>query len=88
MITFNKEGKVWVAEFEITDACNIHLDFNTATPIRIFQKTTGTNYDLVDYKDSYIGKGVDVDVEALVYPKQIKIVAGAEPTFGEVTYNS
>lgn len=88
MIEFLKEGKTYVAEFEITDVCNIHLDFKYATPVQIFQKTSGTNYDLVAYRDTNPGTGVDIDIEALVYPKQIKIVAGELPTFGEVTYNS
>ena len=86
MITFVKEGKYYVAEFEITDTCNIHLDFKGATPIQIYQKTSGTNYDLVKY--THIGNAVDVDIEALVYPKQLKIVANGEPIFGEITYNS
>lgn len=88
MITFNKQGKNYIAEFEITDVCNIHLDFNNVTQVKIYQKTSGTNYDLVAYKDTNPGTGVDIDIEALVYPKRIKIVAGELPTFGEVTYNS
>lgn len=87
-IEFNKVGKNYESEFEITDVCNIHLEFETVARIIVEQKTSGTQYDNVETTNKLVGKCIDVDIQALVYPKTIKVVTSALPTFGKVTYNS
>lgn len=88
-LTFNKEGKNFVAEFEATADFNLHIERNKGGDILLYVRTQGGGYDIVDDFGVQRHQGViDYDCTALVYPKWIKIVSEVEPTFAAVTFAS
>lgn len=87
-LTFNKVKDKYEAEFEITNDANLHIEFKGATPIKLYQKTAGNNWDLVTDNKKQISDVIDVDLVALVYPKWIKVVSEVEVTMGVVTFNA
>lgn len=84
-LTFNKVDNWYEAEFEIAGDINLHIELNVAAPIKLYQKTSGDKYDLVQAFKPSIDKVLDVDLMALVYPKWIKVVSEAEVTIGIAT---
>ena len=50
-ITFNKVGELWEAEFEATADFNIHLEREKGGVFRVYQRTAGSQYALVDEVD-------------------------------------
>lgn len=86
-LTFNKEGKNFVAEFEATADFNLHIERNQGGNILLYQKTAGQGYDIVDNFGVQKHQGViDIDFTALIYPKYIKVVSEVQPTLGIVTF--
>jgi hypothetical protein len=84
-LTFNKVDNKYEAEFEIQTDANLHIEFENATPIKLYQRTTGSGWDLVNDVKNAVGKVTDVDLQALVYPKYIKVSCATEPTMAVVT---
>ena len=85
-LTFIKNGKKWIAEFEVTSDFNIHIEKPNGE-IYLEQRTTPTGeYDSVNqvYFGAY-DKTIDIDFTALVYPKYIRLVSEVEPTMAVVT---
>ena len=85
-LNFNYNNNQYEAEFEMTADANLHIEFESATPVKLYQKTTGSGYDLIDNTKNTFGKTTDVDLQALVYPKHIKVVCKHMPTFAVVTF--
>lgn len=84
-LTFNKIDNNYVAEFTITNDANIHLEKTSAGPIKIYQRTSGNEYDLVNDLKNAHGKVDDIDLVGAVYPKNIRIVSTVEILLGIVT---
>lgn len=84
-LTFNKVGKQYEAEFELTADANLHIEFESATPVKLYQRTTGGGWDLVNDVKNAVGKATDVDLQALIYPKFIKVVCPSNPSYCAVT---
>lgn len=86
-ITFNKVGELWEAEFEVTADFAIHLERDKVGVFRIYQRTAGSKYALVDEVDKVYTRNVgtvDYECPSLIYPKFIKVVSGIEPTLAEI----
>ena len=86
-ITFNKVGELWEAEFEVTADFAIHLERDKVGVFRIYQRTAGSKYALVDEVDKVYTRNVgtvDYECPSLIYPKFIKVVSGTEPTLAEI----
>lgn len=86
-LIFNKVGKYYESVFELTADANLHIEFNNASPVKLYQRTTGGGWDLVDDVKNAVGKVTDIDLTALIYPKYIKVVCRTEPTYAEVVSN-
>ena len=88
-LNFNKEGNVWVAEFEATSDFNLHLERVDDGLIKVMQRGTTEG----EYVDSFITSGdnqmknFDCDFAALVYPKYIKVISGTEVVSASVNFN-
>lgn len=90
-ITFNKVGELWEAEFEATADFNIHLERNKGGVFKVYLKTAGSEYALVEELDKMYTqyKGVvDYDFTGAIFPKMIKVVSATEPTLAVVTFAS
>lgn len=88
-LNFNKEGNVFVAEFEVTSDFNLHIERLNGGIIDMYQRTSSEGeYTIIDGFDTD-GKAVlDIDFTALIYPKGIKIISEKEPTMAVVTFNA
>lgn len=84
-ITFEKVNNEYIAEFEITTYSNLHIEKKCASSTKLYQRTNGGGWDLVDEAKNMQGAVDDFDLSALVYPKFIKVVCNAEPLYAEVT---
>lgn len=84
-ITFEKVNNEYIAEFEITTDSNLHIEKKCASSTKLYQRTNGGGWDLVDETKNMQGAVDDFDLSALVYPKFIKVVCNAEPLYAEVT---
>ena len=88
-LNFNKEGNVWVADFEATSDFNLHLERSDDGLIKVMQRGTTEG----EYVDSFITSGdnqmknFDCDFAALVYPKYIKVISGTEVITASVNFN-
>ena len=83
-LTFNKVGKRYEAEFELAADANLHIEFESAAPVKLYQRTTGGGWDLCNDAKNEVGKAIDVDLTALIYPKFIKIVSEVKPTYASI----
>lgn len=84
-ITFEKVNNEYIAEFEITTDSNLHIEKKCAASTKLYQRTNGSGWDLVDETKNMQGAVDDFDLSALIYPKFIKVVCNAEPLYAEVT---
>lgn len=84
-ITFEKVNNEYIAEFEITTDSNLHIEKKCASSTKLYQRTNGGGWDLVDETKNMQGAVDDFDLSALIYPKFIKVVCNAEPLYAEVT---
>lgn len=87
-LSFVKNEKVFVAEFEVTGDFNLHIE-KPSGKVVVYQRTAGGKYSKVlgfsgNY-GFYDDKVIDYDFTALVYPKSIKIECEVEPTLAVVT---
>lgn len=85
-LTFNKVNNQYEAEFEMTADANLHIEFESATPVKLYQRTTGSGYDLINNAKNTVGKTTDIDLQALIYPKYIKISCRTIPILAVVTF--
>lgn len=84
-LTFNKVGKQYEAEFQLSADANLHIEFKNAAPVKLYQRTAGSGWDLVNDVKNAVGKATDVDLTSLIYPKFVKVVCVQEPTYATVT---
>ena len=89
-LTFEKQDNFYVSEFQITSDANLHIEKSTGK-LQLFQRTIGAgdyaeikNFDTSDYDSDKI---IDIDLQALVYPKWIKVKSAVKPTVAIVTVN-
>lgn len=87
-LKFNQnERGAWVAEFEVTQDFNLHVERSESGYFFVNQRTTPEGlYDsikgaLFNYGDPV----VDFDFTGVIYPKYIQVVSKVEPTYAEVT---
>lgn len=85
-INFFQNGNYYVAEFEVKTDFNLHIERDSGRKLYIYQCTSGGgDYALVnDFCNNNNQNVIDIDFTALVYPKRIKIVSDAEPTYATV----
>ena len=85
-INFFQNGNYYVAEFEVNTEFNLHIERDFGRKLYIYQCTSeGGDYALVnDFCNKNNQNVIDIDFTALVYPKRIKIVSDAEPTYATV----
>ena len=84
-ITFEKQGDVWVSEFTINADTNLHIEKKSAGTLKVYQRTAGTEYALVNMLMKHSGKANDLDLVGAIYPKDIKVVSPAEVIVGILT---
>lgn len=86
-LTFNKEGNVYVAEFEVTKEFNLHLEKGDGI-VKLYQRTVNGNYAWVEdfSSDNKFQRVFDYDSGPIyVVPKWLKIVSDVEPTYAAIT---
>lgn len=85
-IQFTKQGKTFVAEFEVNADFNLHIEKSQSGYLYMRQRSTSGKWDSVRNfqvaENDYI---VDYDFTALVYPKQIRLVSEYAPTMCVLT---
>lgn len=89
-LTFSKLEEVWVSEFQVSGAFNLHIEGVLEGGVQVYQRGTGTGgYALVRGATPYptYGTVYDSDFSALVYPKYIRVVCSNQPTMAVVTVN-
>jgi hypothetical protein len=90
-LVFNLSNEMWVAEFEATADFNIHLEREVEGMFKVYQKTSGNDFALIDdlgdvytqYKDV-----IDYDFAGVIFPKMIRVVSASEPTMAVVTFKA
>lgn len=87
-LTFQKVGKHYEAQVEVTSDFNLHIERDTAGYLILQVRTTNSGrYDRVrDFNVANLDPVVDYDFSALVYPKTIRIESEVEPTMAEITF--
>ena len=87
-LTFEKQDRFYVSEFQITSDANIHIEKSTGK-LEFFQRTLGAgdyaevkDFDTSDYDSDKI---IDIDLQSLVYPKWIKIKSAVKPLIATIT---
>ena len=87
-LNFELSGNKWIAEFEANADFNLHIERQPVGDIYLYQKTAGSQYDIVKEFGYYRGGDaiLDLDFVALVYPKWIKIECDSKPTTAIVTF--
>ena len=86
-LIFEKQGPVYVAEFEATGPFNLHLQRKDESLVKVYQKSDqNSEYaTLPSWEDLNATKVINIDFAALVYPKWIKIVSLSEVSKGIMT---
>ena len=86
-IKFEKLNGIYVAEFEITSNCNIHIEREELGMFTIESRgsKSGKYVPMENgyYGDKYI---IDVDMLGSIYPKYIKVTSTSMPTYAEVNF--
>lgn len=87
-LIFQKQDKVWVAEFEATADFNLHIERDEPGILALYQRTTTSGeYAEIEGTREYRYKEVyDCDFIGSVYPKYIKVVSASEVVNAEVNY--
>lgn len=85
-LAFQKQGNLWVAEFEVPGDFNLHLERVSKGSIAVSQRSTVSGgYDTAFYRaKQQCDKIFDYDFGALVYPKHIKVASSSEVIKAEV----
>lgn len=84
-LTFNKTNEGYVSEFEILNDVNLHIEKDTISTLKLYQKTAGTKYSLVVDTDLTRQTTDDIDIIGSIYPKWIKVVSMVKPTLAIIT---
>lgn len=86
-IKFEKIDSVYVAEFEITSNCNIHIEREDLGMFTIESRGSKSG-KYVPMENGYYGDKYVIDVDMLgnIYPKYIKITSASKPTYAEVNF--
>lgn len=87
-LTFDKA--TGICEFEVTADFNLHLEREDVGTLHFYQRTTPHGeYDYIKNQGyNADDKVIDLDFQALVYPKWIKIKSAVIPTVAMVTFNA
>lgn len=90
-LTFEKEENWYVSEFKVKGDFNLHIEKEPKGEFYLYQRTSSSGqYDII--QDFGYKKGgdnvIDLDLQALVYPKWIKIKSSVNPTLAVVTMAS
>lgn len=86
-INFIKENDLYIAEFEVTNDFNIHIERENHGMLAFYQKTVanGEYAEITDFKQLIRDKIFDSDFTGVIYPKYIKVVSGVEVINSELT---
>ena len=85
-IQFTKQGKTYVAEFEVNADFNLHIEKSQSGYLYMQQRSTSGKWDSVrNFQATDSDYIVDYDFTALVYPKQIRLVSKYAPTMCVLT---
>lgn len=89
-ISITQKGKNYVGEFTVTEDFNLHVEKSREGYLLISQRTTefGEYASLQDARDIFRNKILDIDIQAVIYPKHIRIVSEVPVEKCTVTYNS
>lgn len=87
-LTFKKIGDWYISEFEVTSDFNLHIEKEPKGDFYLYQRTSSSGqYDIIE--DFGYKKGgdnvIDLDFQALVYPKWIKIKSAVKPLIATIT---
>lgn len=85
-LTFEKVGDKYVAEFDATNIFNLHVEKPAGAILSVFQNTgEGTGYAKVeDFQPGYTDV-VDCTFIDEIFPKKIRVMCDAAPTYACVT---
>lgn len=86
-LTFNKDGNLYVTEFEVTTDFNLHLERDKGGKVSFYQRSTNGQYDSIEELEKNIDLVFDYDFQSLVWPKYIKITSESLPTVATLTTN-
>lgn len=85
-IQFTKQGKTYVAEFEVNADFNLHIEKSQSGYLYMQQRSTSGKWDSVrNFQATDSDYIIDYDFTALVYPKQIRLVSEYAPTMCVLT---
>lgn len=85
-IQFTKQGKNYVAEFEVNADFNLHIEKSRSGYLYMQQRSTSGKWDSVrNFQATDSDYIIDYDFTALVYPKQIRLVSEYAPTMCVLT---
>ena len=86
-LEFNKVDKLWIAEFNVSDDFNLHIERDTEGRLEILQRTAGTKYEIIS-STGWLDKRLvyDQDFTGVVYPKTIMIKSFVKPQVAIVTF--
>ncbi|MBR5198204.1 MAG: hypothetical protein IKW20_00065 [Bacteroidales bacterium] len=87
--TKNSETNYWESEFEVGSDFNLHIEGVPEGKVWVYQRGTSSGqYAYAKSATPYpsLSNVYDFDLQALVYPKFIKVVCAVEPTYAEVTF--
>ena len=85
-IQFTKQGKTYVAEFEVNADFNLHIEKSQSGYLYMQQRSTSGKWDSVrNFQATDSDYIVDYDFTALIYPKQIRLVSKYAPTMCVLT---
>ena len=92
-LTFNKEGSLYVSEFEATGPFNVKLsrnmEPNTYQQIALFQSMTGEQFVNVPLPAPWaFQKEIEFEVSNVPAGMHIRIESGADVTLAKIAYQS
>lgn len=86
-LTFENLNGLYVAEFEVTSNCNIHIERERRGGFTISQRGTKQGKYAYIADENYDDRTtIDVDMLGNIYPKYIKITSASKPTYAEVNF--
>ena len=70
----------------VTSDFNLHLERESRGAVYIFQRTDGNKFGYgTSFDAGNLWKDLDVDLDARLYPKDIKIVSSSAVTYGSIS---
>ena len=86
-IKFEQQGLLYVAEFEVAQDCNLHIERESRGAFTIAQRGTKQGKYAYITEENYDDRTIiDVDMLGNIYPKYIKITSASRPTYAEVNF--